>query len=103
MSERTFIQPNELKELIAHKEQITIVDVRSPEEFAAGHVEGAINIPADHLQAHASQLASGGAIVTVCSFGGQRSCGAADLLQASGLTNVRPLSGGVKGWLSEQD
>lgn len=101
MSERTFIQPNELKALMAHKEMLTIIDVRSPEEFAVGHVEGAINIPADHLQSHASQLAPGGTIVTVCNFGGQRSCGAADLLQASGFADVRPLSGGVKGWQAE--
>lgn len=101
MSERTFIQPNELKALMDNEEMLTIIDVRSPEEFAAGHVEGAINIPADHLQAHVSQLTPGQPIVTICNFGGQRSCEAADVLQAAGFADVRPLSGGVKGWEAE--
>ena len=43
-----------------------IVDLRSPDEFAAGHVEGAINIPLDALAERASELPQGAVIVTVC-------------------------------------
>jgi rhodanese-related sulfurtransferase len=36
--------------------EVTLVDVRSPEEFAAGHIEGALNIPLDELEQHLEQL-----------------------------------------------
>lgn len=34
-----------------------LVDVRSPEEFAAGHLEGAVNLPVDGIERHAGELA----------------------------------------------
>ncbi len=103
MNKHIFIQPGELKEMMTQNKTVTIVDVRSPGEYAAGHIEGAVNIPAELLQAHAGQLAPGETIVTVCNFGGQRSCDAADLLQSSGFGDVRPLHGGIKSWQKEDE
>lgn len=51
-----------------------VVDVRSAQEFAAGTVEGAINVPADQLSERANNFPKDATIVTVCNQGGPRSC-----------------------------
>ena len=76
-----------------------IVDVRSPEEFAAGHVDGAVNIPLDALAARAPELPRDALVVTVCAKGGGRSVQAADQLRARGFTSARSLCGGTEAWL----
>lgn len=87
-----------LRERVARGERVTIVDVRSPEEFAAGHVDGAINIPAAELASRAGELDGNASIITVCNLGGARSCGAAEQLRALGHESATPLRGGMRGW-----
>ncbi len=45
---------------------VTVIDVRPPEEFAAGHVPGAINIPPDELEKHLQQLDPAQEVVAYC-------------------------------------
>lgn len=71
------------------------VDVRSPEEYAAGHIAGALNIPLRDLPVRQHELAPG-QIVTVCSTG-VRSRRGADLLVRFGRTAFS-LAGGTKAW-----
>lgn len=93
------VEPRKLRELMQSVEKVVIIDVRSAEEFTAGHVERAINIPADQLAARAGEFAKGAVIVTVCNLGGSRSCNAAEQLRAMGYENAAPLRGGARGWL----
>jgi len=76
-----------------------IVDVRSPEEFAVEHVDGAINIPFDTLAQHAPTLPKDALVVTVCGKGGGRSERAAEALRALGFGSARSLCGGTEAWL----
>lgn len=93
------VEPQKLRELILSGDEAVIIDVRSADEFAAGHVEGAINIPADQLAAQVGEFAKDATIVTVCNLGGSRSCNAAEQLRAMGYENAAPLRGGTRGWL----
>ncbi|GAB3469097.1 rhodanese-like domain-containing protein [Azotobacter salinestris] len=93
-----FIDPQALSERGRRGEKVVIVDVRTPEEFTAGHVEGAINIPSDQLAARADELPADTSIVTVCNLGGSRSCNAAELLHQMGYSGTSVLRGGVRGW-----
>ncbi len=86
-------------EALAATGRAVIVDVRSPVEFAAGHVTGARNIPLDALAARARELSQGFEIVTVCGKGGGRSERAAELLRSLGFASVRSLCGGTAAWL----
>lgn len=99
--ETTHVDPQKLREplLRSGDEAVIIIDVRSAGEFGAGHVEGAINIPADQLAAQAGEFAKDATIVTVCNLGGPRSCNAAEQLRAMGYENAAPLRGGARGWL----
>lgn len=101
MSDPTFVEPEHLRTLIASGKEVVIVDVRAADEFSAHHIDGAINIPADQLSTRAVTIAKDAAIVTVCNFGGQRSCNAAEQLRAMGYENAVPLRGGTQGWLEQ--
>lgn len=95
-----FMEAQELREKRLIGERVVIVDVRSAEEFAAGHVDGAIHMPADQLAARSSELPRDATIVTVCNHGGSRSCKAAEELRGLGHNRALPLRGGTSGWLS---
>lgn len=78
---------------------LVIVDVRSAEEFAAGHVEGAVNIPLDVLGQRTGEVPRNAPVVTVCGKGGGRSDAAAAQLRALGFSSVRSLCGGTQAWM----
>jgi rhodanese-related sulfurtransferase len=89
-----------LLERIGRKDPaLVILDVRSAEEFAAGHVPGAINIPYTHLPARISALPSPSDkdIVVYCETG-VRAAKAAASLRENGFTRLMHLDGDMKGW-----
>jgi len=88
----------EVREKLERGDGVALVDVRSPEEFAAGHIEGALNIPLDILPAELARLRAAPAVVTVCSGGRGRSEKAAQLLRDRGIAAVWSLCGGVLEW-----
>jgi phage shock protein E len=68
-----------------------LVDVRTPGEFAAGHLPGAINIPVQELEARVGELRPVDAAVVVYCRSGHRSGNAARLLKSAGFAAVRDL------------
>jgi len=68
-------------------ENALIVDVRSPQEFASGHFEGAVNIPVNELEQHLSEFEGKEQIVVYCRSGA-RSGNAKNILAGEGFTNV---------------
>ncbi len=92
------VEVDTLRDQLAHGEDILVVDVRSPEEYAEAHVDGAINVPLDELEAHLDELSSREHVVTVCTKGGGRSEQAASKLRQAGLRHARALCGGTLAW-----
>lgn len=78
----------------ADGESAVLVDVRSPEEFAGGHLAGALNIPLPQLRARLAQIPADRSVRLNCASG-FRSYLAARVLMQSGWTDVRSLSGGL--------
>ncbi|MGW0231083.1 rhodanese-like domain-containing protein [Actinopolymorpha singaporensis] len=74
-----------------------VVDVRSPQEYAAGHVAGAVNVPLDRLAFVLGTLPPG-QVLTVCSLG-NRSRQGAERLARLGRPAVS-LRGGTKAWVA---
>jgi phage shock protein E len=65
-----------------------LVDVRTPEEFASGHIEGAKNIPVSEVQVRLAEFgAKDGKVVVYCRSG-NRSGKAKTMLEAAGYTAV---------------
>ena len=94
------ISAHELRESVERGERPTLIDVRAPEEFAAGHLPGARNVPADELASCLAEVPRDRPVVTYCNMrhaGNARSVRAADMLRENGYP-ARALEGGFPGW-----
>jgi rhodanese-related sulfurtransferase len=81
------------------KQGAIILDVRSKEEFAGGHIKNAINIPVDELNNNLSKLRDKNKCIICCCASGMRSGMAKRILESNGYTAV--FNGG--GWNSLQN
>jgi rhodanese-related sulfurtransferase len=98
------IGPDALHDRIAWADRtLVVLDVRTPEEFAAGHVPGAINIPHTELAARVAELddARDSDIVVYCRTG-RRAEEALGVLGKSGFTRLLHLQGDYTRWAEEQ-
>lgn len=71
----------DFKELVKNGAQV--VDVRSREEYASGHVKGSINIPLHELQTSLGKISRSKPVI-VCCASGMRSASAKSLLRDKG-------------------
>ncbi len=78
-------------------EKALLLDVRTNEEFEAGTIPGAVNIPLDSLREELNRLPKGRGIYLFCQIG-LRGYLAARILLQNGFVNVRNLSGGYRLW-----
>jgi rhodanese-related sulfurtransferase len=106
------VEPQQVKELLDGDESYIYLDVRTADEFQAGHVPEAINVPvmlrnpngpgmmpnADFLAQVEDKLQKSDKIITGCLRGG-RSMKAAQILLTSGFENVTDMRGGYDGEL----
>ncbi len=98
------IEPKALGDRIAWADQaLVVLDVRTPAEFAEGHVPGAINIPNGELAARVAELADakGRDIVVYCRSG-VRAAQALDVLDKAGFKRLFHLQGDYNRWTEEQ-
>jgi phage shock protein E len=79
-----------------------IVDVRSPDEYASGHVPGAINISHLEIEANLQQLTPfrDKPVVLYCRSG-KRAAKAADVLLTHDFSQLKHLQGDMMGWQEE--
>jgi rhodanese-related sulfurtransferase len=93
------ITPEELKTLQEEKKDLTILDVRTPEEYRRFCIPGAINVPGGDLilWAEALRQKPDGTVVINCA-GRTRSIIGTAALRRLGLTNVCALRNGTMGW-----
>ena len=84
------------KEILATGEAV-LIDVRTPDEYAAGHIEGAINVPIDTLAQNLAKIPADKPVIVYCASG-HRAGMALSSLRILGYANVRAFSPGWKGW-----
>ncbi len=93
------VSARDAKALIASGD-VTVIDVRTPEEFAAGHVVGAtnINVESADFDATIEKLDASDSYLVYCRSG-RRSAMAADLMKTAGFTDVAD-AGGLDGLIA---
>ena len=92
------ISPAEASALLAGQEPVILLDVRTQEEYAAGHIEDAVLIPHTELSQRAPQdLSDQDALIILYCRSGNRSATAARQLADLGYTQVYDL-GGIIDW-----
>lgn len=83
-------------ELARRAEEHVILDVRGPDEWQAGHIDGSVHIPMDQLSDRWHELPADTPIITVCRSG-QRSGQVARALTTRGY-DATNLDGGLQAW-----
>jgi rhodanese-related sulfurtransferase len=94
------ISPAEGIAVMEQDPSAVLIDVRTPEEFAQGHIEGALNIDVESgaFAAAIADLPTDGNYVVYCRSG-NRSAVAVDQMQAAGFTEVYDM-GGIQAWMA---
>ena len=92
------ITPQDLVGL-TNQDAAKLIDLRSPNEFADGHITGSINIPYADIEdrLHEIKLQDGKSLVLICDSGSQ-SANDGEVLNKSGYQNTVILSGGIGAW-----
>lgn len=80
-----------------HDPALFVLDVRTPEEFAQGHVPGAVNIPHDQVAARLADIPKDKDVVLYCRSG-RRAGVAAEALRSSGYSRLLHLDGDMIAW-----
>ena len=91
------VSPALAAERLLAAEPPQVVDVRSPREYAAKHIDGSVNLPLNHLAERAQELPVDRPLLVHCA-GGYRSSIGASLLRQRGLNRVSELAGGLAAW-----
>ena len=78
-----------------------VLDIRNPQEWAAKHIDGSVNIPLNHLQERISEIPRDRRIAVHCA-GGYRSSIAGSILHQHGITNLVEMAGGLAAWQAAQ-
>lgn len=95
------LNPAQFEEMLKKDATVQLVDVRTPEEFAAGHIAGArlINIYDADFNARIGGLDKTKPVLVYCAAG-SRSASAATTMTKMGFTRVFDLAGGMGAWRS---
>lgn len=95
----TDVSIEEAKEIIESQEDLIILDVRTKEEFDAGHIEGAIQIPVEELKNRVSEIEEykDEPLLVYCRSG-NRSSKAVDILVDNDFTNIKHMNQGYMNW-----
>jgi rhodanese-related sulfurtransferase len=90
------ITAGELKAMIDNGNDVTIIDVRTPEEYEGGHIPGSISLPINTIK-DLDTLPYNSSVVLYCTTG-VRSERASKMFAAKGVEDLMDLKGGIKAW-----
>jgi rhodanese-related sulfurtransferase len=82
-----------------YEDGVYTLDVRTAEEYQAGHIPGSVLIPLDELALRAGELPVGEPILIYCRSG-NRSLEAMNLLAGAGFMNLSSMDGGFNDWVA---
>lgn len=94
----TSVDVNEAKKLM--ELGITVVDVRTPQEFAEGHIPNAKLIPLQELETRLNEFSQDEKYLIVCRSG-NRSAQASEILVQNGMKQIYNMTGGMNEWTGE--
>lgn len=93
------LSPEAFENMLHNKTNVTLIDVRTPQEYGAGFVAGARNIDIydPGFEAQIARLDKNRPVMVYCAKGG-RSASAAEQLKRAGFPEVYDLAGGMEAW-----
>lgn len=94
------LSPEAFQKLLKENRNIKLLDVRRPEEYEEGHIQGSVLLPVQELSQEtldAAAVKKEDAVLLYCRSGG-RSGHALHMMQQFGYKNVKHLDGGILAW-----
>lgn len=93
------VKPDAFESVLKSDKSVQLIDVRTPEEYKAGHLEGAKNIDfySKDFAQQMAKLDKNKPVAVYCAVGG-RSASATDKLKSLGFAKIYDLDGGIRGW-----
>jgi rhodanese-related sulfurtransferase len=91
------ISPAEAETLIKEKKELQLIDVRTPAEYAAGHLANAKLIPVQELEGRVGEIDKTKPILLYCRSG-HRSGNALKILLGKGYAQAKHMEGGINAW-----
>ena len=84
---------------MVQEKKVTVLDVRSPEEYAEGHIDQAVNLDFldDSFESKVAKLDKAKPYLVHCAGGG-RSTNSLEVFKKLGFTNITHLDGGLKAY-----
>jgi adenylyltransferase/sulfurtransferase len=98
----TDITPAELKKRLDAGENLYVLDVRNPNEFAICRIPGTVLLPLPELPVRVAEVPKDREVIVHCKSG-MRSAKAIEFLKAHGYTKLVNLTGGILGWAENVD
>lgn len=97
------ISPQEFHDMITKDPKLQVVDVRTPQEFAAGHIKGAKNVDfrSPDFEKNIAKAVKKRKTVLVYCRSGKRSLNAMNLMVKNGFKDVYNMEGGILAWEKE--
>ncbi len=96
------VEPRSLRDHLDRGAEVVLLDVREPQEWAIGRIEGAILMPLGNLSYRIGELSTADEIVAYCRSG-SRSRKAVQALRDAGFRKVKNLTGGILAWSEQVD
>jgi rhodanese-related sulfurtransferase len=90
------ITPAQAHDMIASDSNVTLLDVRTPSEFASEHIENATLVPLDALEQNLNKIDKSKKVIVYCRSG-NRSITASRILQDNGFVPLN-VDDGIIGW-----
>lgn len=106
----TLISPSSANDQLKSESPPLYLDVRTPSEFADGHVPGAVNVPVmlsgvsnpEFLDSVRSTIQPDTSLIVGCKSG-KRSTMAINILKEDGFSNMQEVDGGFDAWLTDSN
>ncbi len=90
---------HQLKDKIDRDEELIVLDTRGRDEWARGHIKGALHIYVGHLEQRLVEVPRDKPVAVICNVGHRAGLGASILLRA-GYRKVYNVLGSIKAWLA---
>lgn len=98
------IEPREVARMRREGEEFLLLDCRTPEEYEAARIEGAMLVPLQELSVRLGELRQfEDRLIVVHCHKGKRSMTVTSVLRELGFENVRSMSGGIHRWSEDVD
>jgi rhodanese-related sulfurtransferase len=91
------ITVTEAAAMIKGKKDLQLIDVRTPDEFSAGHLANAKSIPLQDIGSRLGEIDKSKPVLLYCRSG-HRSGKALEILVGKGFTDARHMAGGIVAW-----